>query len=78
MTGPNGGLTTVNQRQRHLSISDPDVHFIDIIEDEAQSGISSSNHLLKHMINFHAFNFCLKNTYLIKFSYFITFLLPNH
>lgn len=38
MTGPNGGLTTVNQRQRHLSISDPDVHFIDIIEDDSQAG----------------------------------------
>lgn len=34
MTGPNGGLTTVNHRQRHLSISDPDVHFI----DEPQTG----------------------------------------
>ncbi|XP_075229821.1 PP2C-like domain-containing protein CG9801 [Lycorma delicatula] len=40
MTGPNGGLTTVNHRQRHLSISDPDVHFI----DEPQTGSSSSGH----------------------------------
>lgn len=40
MTGPNGGLKTVNQRQRHLSISDPDVHFIDIIDDDSQSGKS--------------------------------------
>uniref|UniRef100_A0A1B6KM56 PPM-type phosphatase domain-containing protein n=1 Tax=Graphocephala atropunctata TaxID=36148 RepID=A0A1B6KM56_9HEMI len=43
MTGPNGGLTTVNQRQRHLSISDPDVHFIDIIDDDAQSGSRDAN-----------------------------------
>ncbi|XP_039287316.1 PP2C-like domain-containing protein CG9801 [Nilaparvata lugens] len=28
-TGPEGGLTTVNRRQRHLSVSDPDVRFID-------------------------------------------------
>lgn len=38
MTGPNGGLTTVNQRERHLSISDPDVHFIDVMDEDAQSG----------------------------------------
>lgn len=42
MTGPNGGLTTVNQRQRHLSISDPDVHFIDIIEDDTQADGNTS------------------------------------
>lgn len=35
MTGPNGGLTTVNQRERHLSISDPDVHFIDVMDEDA-------------------------------------------
>ena len=28
-TGPDGGLTTVNRRQRHLSTSDPDVDYID-------------------------------------------------
>lgn len=38
MTGPNGGLTTVNQRERHLSISDPDVRFIDGLDEDAQSG----------------------------------------
>ncbi|GFG37440.1 hypothetical protein Cfor_12013 [Coptotermes formosanus] len=30
VTGPDGGLTTVNRRQRHLSTSDPDVDYIDI------------------------------------------------
>ncbi|CAH0391098.1 unnamed protein product [Bemisia tabaci] len=34
MTGPGGGLTTVNQQQRCLSTSDPDVHFIDVVDDE--------------------------------------------
>lgn len=29
MTGPDGGLTTVNKRGKHLSMSDPDIHFID-------------------------------------------------
>lgn len=38
MTGPNGGLTTVNKKQRHLSISDPDVHFIDIVDEDTQPG----------------------------------------
>ncbi|KAL1117369.1 hypothetical protein AAG570_004695 [Ranatra chinensis] len=38
MTGPNGGLTTVNRKQRHLSISDPDVHFIDTTDDEPNPG----------------------------------------
>ncbi|XP_063987050.1 PP2C-like domain-containing protein CG9801 isoform X3 [Diachasmimorpha longicaudata] len=32
LTGPDRGLTTVNLRQRHLSISDPDVDYIDILE----------------------------------------------
>ncbi|XP_015602674.1 PP2C-like domain-containing protein CG9801 [Cephus cinctus] len=32
VTGPDRGLTTVNQKQRHLSISDPDVDYIDILE----------------------------------------------
>ncbi|XP_014278663.1 PP2C-like domain-containing protein CG9801 [Halyomorpha halys] len=36
MTGPNGGLTTVNKKRRHLSISDPDVRFAD--EDTSSSG----------------------------------------
>lgn len=29
MTGPDGGLTTVNKQEKHLSTSDPDIHFID-------------------------------------------------
>ncbi|XP_046433229.1 PP2C-like domain-containing protein CG9801 isoform X1 [Neodiprion fabricii] len=32
LTGPDLGLTTVNLKQRHLSISDPDVDYIDILE----------------------------------------------
>lgn len=35
-TGPDGGLTTVNRRQRHLSVSDPDVRFIDLVDDDLQ------------------------------------------
>nr|CAD7400369.1 unnamed protein product [Timema cristinae] len=38
VTGPDGGLTTVNQRQRHLSTSDPDVDYIDILEQQAEQG----------------------------------------
>lgn len=29
MTGPDGGLTTVNKQEKHVSTSDPDIHFID-------------------------------------------------
>lgn len=32
MTGPEGGLTTINPSQKHLSTSDPDVDYIDIAE----------------------------------------------
>ena len=32
LTGPDGGLTTVNRKQRHITTSDPDVDFIDILE----------------------------------------------
>lgn len=36
VTGPDGGLTTVNRRQRHLSASDPDVDYIDIHDQQAE------------------------------------------
>lgn len=41
-TGPDRGLTTVNLKQKHLSISDPDVDYIDILEqnDQEATGIS--------------------------------------
>jgi len=42
VTGPNGGLTTVNRKRRHLSISDPDVRFIDNTEEDA-SGAKDAN-----------------------------------
>lgn len=32
MTGPEGGLTTINPNQKHLTTSDPDVDYIDISE----------------------------------------------
>lgn len=32
LTGPEGGLTTVNRKQRHITTSDPDVDFIDILD----------------------------------------------
>jgi len=47
VTGPDGGLTTVNRRQRHLSISDPDVDYIDIqqhvADQERNNTVSSSD-----------------------------------
>ncbi|XP_033213281.1 PP2C-like domain-containing protein CG9801 isoform X2 [Belonocnema kinseyi] len=38
ITGPDRGLTTVNLKQRHLSISDPDVDYIDILDQPDQNG----------------------------------------
>lgn len=32
LTGPDGGLTSVNRKQRHITTSDPDVDFIDILD----------------------------------------------
>ena len=43
MTGPNGGLTTVNKKRRHLSISDPDVRFAD---DDTSSGLCLFHHVI--------------------------------
>lgn len=34
-TGPEHGLTSVNVKQKHLSISDPDVDYIDIIDQQS-------------------------------------------
>lgn len=62
MTGPNGGLTTVNHHQRHLSISDPDVHFI----DEPQTGNMFYNfqkNLFFLMINYMPTLFYIKCNY---------------
>ncbi|XP_044018405.1 PP2C-like domain-containing protein CG9801 isoform X3 [Aphidius gifuensis] len=36
LTGPDRGLTSVNLKQKHLSISDPDVDYIDILEKNEQ------------------------------------------
>lgn len=33
-SGPNGGLTTVKRTEKHLSILDPDIDFIDTNDDE--------------------------------------------
>uniref|UniRef100_A0A0A9W8C6 PP2C-like domain-containing protein CG9801 n=1 Tax=Lygus hesperus TaxID=30085 RepID=A0A0A9W8C6_LYGHE len=43
MTGPCGGLTTVNKKRRHLSISDPDVRFIDTTDEESPPGTKDAN-----------------------------------
>ncbi|GJQ85952.1 hypothetical protein Trydic_g21800 [Trypoxylus dichotomus] len=36
-TGPNGGLTTVKRTEKHLSIADPDIDFIDTQQEESTS-----------------------------------------
>ncbi|XP_020709233.2 PP2C-like domain-containing protein CG9801 isoform X5 [Athalia rosae] len=43
LTGPDLGLTTVNVKQRHLSISDPDVDYIDILEQSEHERAGSTS-----------------------------------
>jgi hypothetical protein len=48
LTGPDGGLTTVNRHQRHLSTSDPDVDYIDIqqhVTDQEQNNTGTNTRL---------------------------------
>lgn len=35
LTGPQGGLASVNQTEKHLSAYDPEINFIDNLEDES-------------------------------------------
>ncbi|XP_057330830.1 PP2C-like domain-containing protein CG9801 isoform X2 [Microplitis mediator] len=52
-TGPDRGLTTVNLKQKHLSISDPDVDYIDILEqnDQEASASLSNNEMIAGIEN---------------------------
>ncbi|PSN36973.1 hypothetical protein C0J52_15454 [Blattella germanica] len=43
VTGPDGGLTTVNRRQRHLSTSDPDVDYIDFQQHSTEQERNSTD-----------------------------------
>ncbi|XP_060877672.1 PP2C-like domain-containing protein CG9801 [Metopolophium dirhodum] len=38
LTGPHGGLISVNQTEKHLSASDPEINFIDNLEDDSHNG----------------------------------------
>ncbi|XP_044018404.1 PP2C-like domain-containing protein CG9801 isoform X2 [Aphidius gifuensis] len=46
LTGPDRGLTSVNLKQKHLSISDPDVDYIDILEKNEQQTTDDKIHEL--------------------------------
>ncbi|XP_044583256.1 PP2C-like domain-containing protein CG9801 isoform X2 [Cotesia glomerata] len=52
-TGPDRGLTTVNLKQKHLSISDPDVDYIDILDQNDQEATASlsSNEMIAGIEN---------------------------
>lgn len=53
VTGPGEGLTAVNQHQRHLSTNDPDVDYIDILEQQNEHESNHSgkcNLLLSYLI----------------------------
>ena len=51
LTGPDRGLTTVNVKQRHLSISDPDVDYIDILDQSDQTARTEGEQRI-FLINF--------------------------
>lgn len=34
LTGPHGGLVSVNQTEKHLSANDSEINFIDNLEDD--------------------------------------------
>ena len=44
MTGPEGGLTTVNRRERHITTNDPDVDFIDIHDQTENEQVTGNHH----------------------------------
>lgn len=59
-SGPNGGLTTVRRTEKHLSILDNDIDFIDTYEED------TSKHLYTYFIftqvqNFYIIKAFLKN-----------------
>lgn len=52
-TGPDSGLTAVNLQQKHLSISDTDIDYIDMFDQNEQyrSGESRRKILIKYYYN---------------------------
>lgn len=53
VTGPDGGLTTVNRRQRHLSTNDPDVDYIDIQQHVADQERNNTGTTLEHLCSYN-------------------------
>lgn len=51
-TGPNSGLTAVNLQQKHLSISDTDIDYIDMLDQNEQyrSGEFRTKTLMKQIL----------------------------
>lgn len=51
-TGPDSGLTAVNLQQKHLSISDTDIDYIDMLDQNEQyrSGEFSITTLIKYFL----------------------------
>jgi len=70
LTGPHGGLVSVNQTEKHLSANDPEINFIDNLEDESgklslvelMSAIGHANFLkiVYHVLNICLLSFCCK------------------
>ncbi|VEN41940.1 unnamed protein product, partial [Callosobruchus maculatus] len=41
-SGPNGGLTTIKRVEKHLSVLDPDIDFIDKYEENGDQGLETN------------------------------------
>lgn len=54
LTGPHGGLVSVNQTEKHLSASDPEINFIDNLDDECGKLFYTYKYSLRLMLTlFH-------------------------
>ncbi|XP_050539772.1 PP2C-like domain-containing protein CG9801 isoform X2 [Daktulosphaira vitifoliae] len=51
LTGPNGGLQSVNQTEKNLSVSDPEINFIDNIDGECDEYNEEKKRSLSNNIN---------------------------
>lgn len=59
LTGPHGGLVSVNQTEKHLSASDPEINFIDNPDDECGMRFTSSG-AIANVYNVLELSYCVR------------------